>query len=311
MTTPSSFIPFSIDQDNLPSQDTEKPLNLLPENQSLIFDNESIVKKSLTFLAEASPESNRMFSKQSAEKLEIEESVKASPEPNIKTNIVNAISTSLTTNDQNLTSSQLELCQQFVSSTSTIYDEIHDIIISLHITNGTFDITHVDIPLLLLSISNFVKKIFHKSGISLSTINNLPSQATEKSSKINTFDGGIAEAKNEFFETKCREMVEEEDNSISLLVLVQFVMTALINSNIIVVPPELKSSVELLIKYSIQLLEMTIPVIDIFGEDATEEKTEVLEPNSKVVKKSCSRFFYKLFSRKKSKPLVQPAVPAS
>ena len=308
MTTPS--IPFSIDQDNLPSQATDKPSSLLPENQSLIFDNESIVKKSLG----------------------IEESVKASPEPNIKTNITNAISTSLTTNDQNLTSSQLELCQQFVSSTSTIYDEIHDIIISLHITNGTFDITHVDIPLLLLSISNFVKKIFHKSGISLSTINNLPSratanlsspsqatekssnlpsQATEKSSKINTFDGGIAEAKNEFFETKCREMVEEEENSISLLVLVQFVMTALINSNIIVVPPELKSSVELLIKYSVQLLEMTIPVIDIFGEDATEEKTEVLEPNSKVVKKSCSRFFYKLFSRKKSKPLVQPAVPTS
>ena len=187
-----------------------------------------------------------------------EESLNKTPIPNtvdgnvekLKKTISVSINKSLSNNDQNLTNAELELCKTFVSSASKLHDDISSLILSLNFSNGNVDICHLDVPMVILSIGNIITDNYNACN------------ALKKCLSINV--------KN------------TEGEPPNLLVLVQFILTTLIDYNIIFVPSDFKPTINTLIKYSIQLLEMTLPTI----EKVVEEE-----------KKTCYRFFLSLFRK--------------
>ena len=156
---------------------------------------------------------------------------------NFSKQIVEAITQSLNNNPQNFKHSDLELCKNVFNSIQDIYDDLHNIVISIHETNGSLDIMHTDIPKIMLSISNIIKKYSTENNVfkSLTFSNNSPP---------------------------------------NLLVIVEFIITSLIDCNIIIVPDNLKPAVKTLIKNSIDLLEMNLVLIE---EIVEEEKKRFLD----------------------------------
>jgi hypothetical protein len=168
----------------------------------------------------------------------------------LKNTVIVSINKCLENNTHGLSTKELELCKTFISSAIKLHDDIVTLILTLNFSNGNVDISHIDIPMVVLSISNIV------------------------TDNYNTCD---ALKKCVYLTVNNKE--EEQPN---LLVLVQFILMTLIEYNIIFVPSDLKPTITTLIKYSIQLLETTLPTIE-----------KMVEHD----KKMCYRFFVNIFSK--------------
>jgi hypothetical protein len=241
--------------------------------------------------------------------------------------IIDAVNESLEKNTQNFKHSDLQFCKNTFSSIQEIYNDLHNIISSLHISNGSLYITHLDIAQIILSISNIIKKystendFFKKiknsqekkvecngklkvltekesmANTNLSELNvdklNASSERSVREDQFSSACEGklkiIRSATNE----NCKTLEEKEKMNTSTsnpLILVEFIIYVLIDYNIILVPDNLKPHVKIMIKNSIDLLEMNLVLIE-----------EIVEKE----KKNCFNFFRKLFFCKNSGILLR------
>jgi hypothetical protein len=179
---------------------------------------------------------------------------------------------SLEKNSQNLTPSALVFCKTFFLSISKIYDDIHDVLDTLNLTKESFTIEHIDIPKIILSISNIVKR---HSTTEITKKTKKP--FLQRLSKFSTFH-------SEKLKSSLRP-----DNSVAapplncssdnLIALVNFIVTTLIEYNIIMVPEEMKPAIHIILKCSIELLEMNLTVMQ-----------EIMEKEKKCLYKCLSKY---------------------
>jgi hypothetical protein len=214
-----------------------------------------------------------------------------------RNNIIDAMNDSLEKNSQNLTTSELVFCKTFFLSISKIYDDIHDILDALNLTKETFTVEHIDIPKIVLCISNIVKR-HSTTEIKEQTKKPFLQRLSKFSSQTFIYSSERSKDEKDFSGELPKGVVEKprSNNSVSvtpldcspenLISLIKFIVTTLIEYNIIMVPEEMKPTVDIIVKYSMELLEMKMD-LTVMQEIMDKEKKCLYKCLSKYVSCFC------------------------